>query len=824
MVSGADLFFSLFNNLAIFIALTAIYGYFLGYFEKSGSSKKQTITGMLFGVFAIGCMYAKIPVYEGVIVDQRNAIIALSGVCGGPLSAIISAVMAGCYRLYLGGSGALAGVIGICLAGIAGICLKRLLGRLDTLPKAFVGALLATIIILPGFLFVEDFQTGFNLMKSMAFPYGVAIFLGISLVGLLLNRQEELFEVEKAYRQSEEKYREVVEGTTDLITYVNEKGQFIYINRMSEEILGVPPDTILNMSAFDFVHPDDKQKSEKHFLACLKDRLPSTVIENRQVNKKNGDVHTMLWTINYHYDQKGNSLGASGIAHDITQRKLAEEQIYIFNELLNKSNDAIFVIDPDTALILDVNTKACDNLGYSKKELLTMKVLDLDMNFSRGTGWEKHVEEIRKNSFLLIEDQYKKKDGTIITMEISITISHYGDREYITAVARDLTKRKALETQLNHALRMEAIGRVTGGIAHDLNNLLTPILGYGEMLMIDTENRELNREGLKNIIKAGKSSRDLVGQLLAFSRKQVLEYHPLNINQVLDGFENLIRRTIREDIAINIIKSSEILPVMADIGQIEQVVMNLSVNAADAMPDGGKLSIETSLVELDEKYASTRLGASPGHFVMLSFSDTGHGMSEEIQLQIFEPFFSTKGDQGTGLGLATVYGIVKQHKGNIWVYSERGRGTTFKIYLPVSDKVNLHDRIPPVFSTNLRGSETILLVEDNDEVRSTAYDILQQQGYTVLLASNGEDALEKMSSQKTEADLLLTDVVMPDMNGKELYTVLSQKFPTLKVLYMSGYTGDIIVKHGLLNKGVQFLQKPFSVHGMIAKVREVIDN
>ena len=254
MVSGSDLFFALFNNLAIFIALTAVYGYFLGYFEKISVIKRQLITGALFGIFAIGCMYAKIPVYEGVIVDQRNAIVAVSGLCGGGVSAIVSAVITGSYRLYLGGGGALAGAIGVCLAALSGLILRIVFGKLDTFLKAISGGFLATLVILPGFLFVDDFQTGFALMMSMAVPFGTAILLGIAMVGLLINRQTELFNIEKAFRESEKRYRAVVEGTTDLIINVNEKGEFIYTNKMSEEIFGVSPNEIAGMSSFDFVH------------------------------------------------------------------------------------------------------------------------------------------------------------------------------------------------------------------------------------------------------------------------------------------------------------------------------------------------------------------------------------------------------------------------------------------------------------------------------------------------------------------------------------------------------------------------------------------
>ena len=823
MVSGTDLFFALFNNLAIFIALTAIYAYILSYFDKAHPVKKQFVTGTLFGIFAIGCMYAKIPVYEGVIVDQRNAIVALSGLYGGVLAAFISAVMTGSYRLYLGGGGALAGFIGVCLAAFAGIILRILFKKLDTVLKAGAGGLLATIIILPGFLFVDDLQTGFRLMMSMSLPYGSAIFLGISLVGLVLNRQTEQFKIEKAFRESEKRYREVVEGTSDLVTNVDEKGRFTYVNNMSQEIFGISPAEIIGKSAFDFIPEDDQEQTKIKFQNWIDDRMASAVLENKQTNLKTGYTRSILWNVHFHYDEKGTPTGASSIGHDITARKHAEERLHIFNELINNSNDTIFVVDPTSARILDVNRKATKNLGYSEDELLKMKVFDIHVDLLADNSWEEAIGNLGKRQFLLVEGQYRKKDGSEVTMEINVTLSKYIDREYIITVARDLTKRKELENKLNQSHKMEAIGRLAGGVAHDLNNLLTPIIGYSEMISLDPHIDRNVKQKLEIITKAGEGARDLVRQLLALSRKQMLEYKSVDLNQVLEGFENLMRRTIREDIEIKIIKDSKSRPVMADVGQIEQVIMNLLVNAADAMPEGGLVTIETSLAELDEN-SGIQPESKTGHFMMLSVSDTGCGMDEDTQSQIFEPFFSTKGELGTGLGLATVYGIVKQHNGNIWVYSEPGQGSTFKIYLPVTEQAAVKDEAPPMDPADLNGTETILLVEDNNEVRSTAVTILEQLGYSVLIAENGTEAVEMMSTKGQTVHLLLTDVVMPGMNGKELYAALAGSYPSLKVLYMSGYTDNIIVHHGVLDNGVQLLQKPFTTYSIAAKVRETLDS
>ena len=326
------------------------------------------------------------------------------------------------------------------------------------------------------------------------------------------------------------------------------------------------------------------------------------------------------------------------------------------------------------------------------------------------------------------------------------------------------------------------------------------------------------------ILKAGFRARDLVRQLLAFSRKQTLEYRVVDMNEALTGFDKLLRRTIREDIKIEIIPSTDIRAVMADIGQIEQVIMNLAVNAQDAMPEGGRLTIETATVDLDEEYAATHPGVKPGAYVMLAISDTGCGMDDKTRGQVFEPFFSTKGKLGTGLGLSTVYGIIKQHGGNVWIYSEPGMGTTIKVYLPVSGEAHVEEETSEKTAADPKGFETILLVEDDKLVRDLAHSILKRQGYTVLVAEDGPEALTVLEAHDDPVDLLLTDVVMPEMNGRDLFDKVAEKHPDTKVLYMSGYTDNVIAHRGVLDEGTAFIQKPFNVQALAAKVREVLDD
>ena len=398
------------------------------------------------------------------------------------------------------------------------------------------------------------------------------------------------------------------------------------------------------------------------------------------------------------------------------------------------------------------------------------------------------------------------------------TFQDISDRKYAEqAKAR-------LEEQYQQSQKVESIGRLAGGVAHDLNNLLSPIIGYSEMLRDELPDDFSQADSVDEILKAGLRAKDLVRQLLAFSRKQTLEYRPVSMPKVFSNFEKLLRRTIREDIAIKILASSDIPTIMADVGQLEQVIMNLAVNAQDAMPEGGTLTIECSVQEIDQEFVAVHTGAKTGTYVLLSFRDTGIGMDEGTCRQVFEPFFSTKGKEGTGLGLSTVYGIVKQHGGSIWVYSQVGNGTTFDVYLPVSDKLHPEHEIKNTPSENPKGSERILLVEDDANVLRMTTSILKRHDYQVLAVGSGSEALKILEKDESAIDLLLTDVIMPEMNGKDLFKKALCLHPELKVIFMSGYTNDIISSQGILDENTSFIQKPFSVKGLTSKVREVLDS
>jgi PAS domain S-box-containing protein len=510
---------------------------------------------------------------------------------------------------------------------------------------------------------------------------------------------------------------------------------------------------------------------------------------------------------------------------DITRRREAEralaERETRLRSLLDNAHVSVSVLTPD-GVVLEVNRYMLDLLGVTEDAIVGHHIREFQVPGQEEETVAAYQANVRQGEGRTRDVELRRPDGTTVLMDFSAVRVRYGDDDLVLTIGRDVTAERRMERQLQMAQRMEAVGRLAGGVAHDFNNLLTAIRGYAELLREDLPDAAPGREDVDEILTAAGRATALTRQLLAFSRQQVLRPRIVDLNELATGTEKLLRRLIGEDVQLAVHLAPVPVLVKADPGQIEQVIINLAVNSRDAMPQGGTLAIETSAVDLDESYAAMHLPVVPGPYVMLTVTDTGVGMSKDVQARIFEPFFTTKeAGKGTGLGLATVYGIVKQSDGYIWVYSEPGQGTTFRIYLPrVAGEADAPLAAAPVVATG--GSETILLVEDDEPLRRLARQVLERHGYTVLDAADPEQALA-VAAHVGVVQLLLTDVVMPGMGGRELAERLLRERPGLKVLYISGYADDAIAHHGMLTPGAELLQKPYGSEMLLRKVRETLD-
>jgi two-component system, cell cycle sensor histidine kinase and response regulator CckA len=494
--------------------------------------------------------------------------------------------------------------------------------------------------------------------------------------------------------------------------------------------------------------------------------------------------------------------------------------------LLESACQAIVSTDRAGRIVL-ANRRAGEMFGYTTQELIGAGIellLPESKRAAHGRQREDYFQRPRARPMGIgLDLSGRRKDGAEFPVEVSLSSVETEEGIFGIAFISDISLRKTLEAQLLRAQKMEAVGRLAGGVAHDFNNMLTVIAGYNRMVLDELSTLDPLRGYAEEILKAADRAAALTNQLLAFSRRQIMQPRVINLNAVIGQTESMLRRLIGEDIQLVMSLGADTGNIKADPHHIEQAIVNLAVNGRDAMPAGGRIIIETSNVQIDETYAKTHMGVQPGEFVMIAVSDTGHGMDSATRQNIFEPFFTTKQrGKGTGLGLATVYGMVKQSGGDIWVYSEPGRGTTFKLYFPrVAEPVSagvIEDPQP----LHRDGGETVMLVEDETQVRDLEVRMLKQLGYTVLAAANGEEAMEISRAYLGEISLLVTDVVMPNMSGRQVADALLASRPGIRVLYLSGYTENTVVNHGVLDSNVNFLSKPFSREALARKIREIL--
>jgi two-component system cell cycle sensor histidine kinase/response regulator CckA len=644
---------------------------------------------------------------------------------------------------------------------------------------------------------------------------------------------------EESLRKREEQIRLLLDSTAEAIYGIDMEGNCTFSNRACARLLGYESaGDLLGKHMHNFMHhtkPDGTPYPEEECRIYQAFRRgEGTHVDDELFWRVDGTSFPAEY-FSYPIKQGDNLIGSVVTFLDISEkrhaeesgRKLAAERNRLLGQLrlqIERMPLVYILFDADFR-ITDWNPAAQRTLGYTKEEALGKQPNDLNPPSFHQVA-TRIMERIRAGDMAAHSvNENLTKDGRTITCEWFNTPLLTDDGRFggLLCLGRDVTDQKTLEAQFQQAQKMEAVGQLAGGVAHDFNNLLTIISGYSEILLAMLGSSDPMRESVKAISEAGERAASLTRQLLAFSRKTVLEPKVLDLNDVVRETEKFLRRLIGEDILLTAVLDPTISRVKVDPGQLGQVLMNLAVNARDAMPKGGKLTVETRSVELDQEYSRLRPEVQPAHYVLLSITDTGSGMTADVKARIFEPFFTTKGvGKGTGLGLAVVLGIVKQSGGHVEVYSEPEVGTTFKIYFPaVEEQVSAPKGIDG--GSGVRGTETVLLVEDEDGVRGLAVLVLQTYGYKVLAAGNGGEALRAVEKHRGGIDLLVTDVVMPGMGGPDLAEALHSRLPQLKVLFTSGYTDDAVVRHGLLHEKVAFLQKPYSPLALVRKVRQVLD-
>jgi PAS domain S-box-containing protein len=656
---------------------------------------------------------------------------------------------------------------------------------------------------------------------------------GVNRVASVIQDITERKRTEDALRESEKRYRALFEGSRDAIYITVREGEIVDANQSMIDLFGYSREEIIGLNARKtYVYPEDRKKFQQEV-----EREGYVRDYEIKLRKKDGTEMVCLLTATVRRADEGNVVGYQGILRDITEHKQVLNELHTekqrFQTLSENAQFGIVMIEKDDTFRY-INPKFRELFGYDLKDVPDGKTWfrkaypDTSYRHDVISTWINDLEsfnpgEKRSRTFTVTCKDGTEKIINFIPVQLD-TGENLMACEDITERKRTEIEMAALQEQLRQSQKMEAIGRLAGGIAHDFNNLLTVIRGYSQLLLVEHKEGTSLEGNIEQIKQAADRAADLTRQLLAFSRRQLMEMRVLDLNTVMRNLDKMLRRVLGEDVKLVTLLAEDLGRVKTDPGQMEQVVMNLAVNARDAMPSGGRLIIETANVELDEAYARAHISVPPGRYVMLSVSDTGVGMIQEVKERVFEPFFTTKEKgKGTGLGLSTVYGIVKQSGGSIWVYSEPGKGTTFKVYLQRVDEPLEELREKMVGEDLPRGNETVLLVEDEEKVRKLIVEILGRQGYRVLEASYGDEALLIHEKHDGPIHLILADVVMPGMNGSELAKRLASLRPETKILYMSGYTDNAIVHHGVLARGVNYIQKPFTMDGLTRKVREVLD-
>jgi PAS domain S-box-containing protein len=618
---------------------------------------------------------------------------------------------------------------------------------------------------------------------------------------------------ERTSLERESGYRALLEQAADGIIITDQDANCLTVNASACAMLGYTEAEFLRLNFRDLILPDDLLATPLRYDEIRSGR---TVLVDRRLRRREGTFLPV--EISGKMLKDGRILA---VIRDLSERKRAagalEDSERRFRTLAQASFEGIAL--SEQGVLVDLNDQLADMLGYDRRELIGKPVMDIVAPESRQLA----AEAMRSGRMETYEHMALRRNGDIFPVEVRARSAEIGGRKVRVSAVRDVTARMLLEEQLLQSQKMEAVGLLAGGVAHDFNNILTAIIGYGSIVKMKLPAGDPIAQYIDNILASSERAANLTNSLLAFSRKQVIKPRPLYANEIIANVGKLLARLIGEDVELNLELAGRDMTILADAGQIEQVLMNLATNARDAMPSGGTLTIGTERVQLDRDFVARHGFGAPGEYAMITMADTGMGMDDRTRERIFEPFYTTKEvGKGTGLGLSIVYGIIKQHEGHITVDSEPGMGTIFSIYLPMVP-TDAEKALASATKTGRGGNETVLVAEDDEPVRDLIVMLLSEAGYTVVSAVDGEDAVRKFMENRDQVQLLVLDVIMPKKNGTEAYEEIRAMKPDIKALYMSGYTADVFEKKNIPEKGLNLITKPVSPTELLKKVRTTLD-
>ena len=820
-------FLALVQNAALLLAVAFIYDVSANRWRAGFNLLRDVLAGFAVGIIGIIVMITPWTYSPGIVFDTRSVLIGLSGLFLGWLPATIVVVMTAGFRLFLGGDGACTGIGVIVVSGAIGIAWRRL--RRGPLVEISIAELylfgIVVHLAMIAMMFTLPRGAGIRVASNIFLPVMLIYPFVSTLLGMLVaNRLHREKEAEKLI-ETNAFLDSIIENIPDMVFLKDaETLRFVRFNRAGEELVGRSRKDILGKNDYDLFPKEEADFFTRKDREVLADRKIVDIPEEplQPLAKEIRFLHTKKVPL---LNAQGQPAFLLGISEDITYRRQAESERERLLAAIEQTGDNVVIMDPDFK-IRYVNPAFTAATGYSPEEAIGQAAALLKSGKDNDSFFQKMGLTLSSGGIFKGRMESMRKNGVLYTEDVTVSpvFDRAGNILNYVAVSRDVTEELHMLSQLQQAQKMEAVGRLAGGVAHDFNNMLGVILGHAEMAMLKADRSHPFYADFEAIRRAAERSANLTRQLLAFARRQTVAPQVLDLNDTVEGMLKMLRRLIGEEIKLSWMPKAGLPYVRMDPGQIDQILANLALNARDAITGMGQITLKTDRATFDDTFGSAHEGLLPGDFVHLAISDDGCGMDQETLKNIFEPFFTTKGmGRGTGLGLATVYGIVKQNNGFVQVESEQGKGTTFHIYIPAysgTDGVKGSDHPKDV----PRGyGEKLLLVEDEPANLEMARGMLEGIGYSVVAAQSPFEAIRLASENDCKITLLVTDVVMPEMNGRELKERLQALCPNLKCLFMSGYTADIISDRGVLEEDALFIQKPFTAANLAAKIRAALD-